>query len=144
MMKRPGKHFLADGVRFECVPGCVKCCAIPGVVYVFGEEIPALAAHFGISVDEFIEQRLRHHWADVYEFNFPSDEPCIYLNETGCEIYDVRPLQCSTFPFWPENIRNASVWRGVRKMCPGIGRGRTHVLEEVRRVADKISMGPFL
>ena len=87
---------LPEGVKFQCQMGCTKCCAIPGVVYVGSWEVPAMAEHFGMTVEAFLEQRLRHHFADVYELNMSDDEPCMYLEEDGCAIYPVRPLQCRT------------------------------------------------
>ena len=36
---------------------------------------------------------------------------CIFLNPIGqCSIYDVRPLQCSTYPFWPSIVSSRDAW----------------------------------
>ena len=36
---------------------------------------------------------------------------CILLDQWGqCSIYDVRPVQCSTYPFWPSLLKNKEVW----------------------------------
>ena len=144
-MRRPGKKkpLLADGVRFECVEGCTKCCAIPGVVYVFRGEIPAMAEFFDMDIDSFMDEYLRHHWADVYELDFPDQEPCMFLEDEGCAIYEVRPEQCRTFPFWPDNVKDASLWKGVKRLCPGVGRGRTYDYDEIQEIVERINRGPF-
>lgn len=138
------KEFVRQGIRFECEAGCVKCCAIPGVVFVKSDEIPRMAEFFKLPVEEFMEVYLRRHWADVYKLNFPDDEPCMFLTETGCEIYEARPAQCRTFPFWPENLSNASAWKGVRKLCPGVDKGRTYLIDEIEEIMVEICFGPFL
>ena len=138
------KQFVREGIRFECVPGCIKCCAIPGMVFVKKAEIPKMAKHFGMEEELFIEKYLARHWADVYNLNFPDTEPCMFLTEKGCAIYEARPDQCRTFPFWPENMSNASSWKTAKKLCPGIGTGRNYLIEEIREIMEDVCFGPFL
>ena len=39
------------------------------------------------------------------------DAACIFLNPIGqCNIYDVRPIQCRTYPFWPSILKNKQTW----------------------------------
>jgi len=39
------------------------------------------------------------------------DDGCIFLNPIGqCSIYDVRPIQCRTYPFWPSILKNKQTW----------------------------------
>ena len=49
---------------------------------------------------------------------------CIFLDsENKCSVYEGRPTQCRTWPFWPENM-NAKVWsKEVAQFCPGVGKG---------------------
>ena len=36
---------------------------------------------------------------------------CTFLNPIGqCSIYDVRPIQCRTYPFWPSILKNKQTW----------------------------------
>ena len=36
---------------------------------------------------------------------------CIFLDPVGkCGIYDVRPVQCSTYPFWPSLVESSEDW----------------------------------
>jgi Fe-S-cluster containining protein len=50
---------------------------------------------------------------------------CIFLDATGqCGIYAVRPIQCRTYPFWPELVNSETAWRREAHRCEGISRGR--------------------
>jgi len=36
---------------------------------------------------------------------------CIFLDPSGkCGIYDARPIQCHTYPFWPSLLEDQDVW----------------------------------
>ncbi len=52
---------------------------------------------------------------------------CIFLHETQCLIYPVRPGTCTTFPF-TFDIRDEEIVWGLSAnvhICPGVGRGPT-------------------
>jgi Fe-S-cluster containining protein len=55
-----------------------------------------------------------------------------------CSIYEDRPTQCRTWPFWPENIRTSRDWNAARRRtpCPGMGQGRIVPLEQIRVQRD--------
>lgn len=132
------------GIRFQCQDGCTKCCAIPGQVFVHKKEIPEMAKYFKLSEPEFIKKHLHRHLADLYQFNFPDSEPCVFLTEKGCEIYEVRPVQCRTYPFWPENMASMDEWEKQEAMCPGIGVGRLYSVDEITDIMAEVSYGPFI
>ena len=51
-------------------------------------------------------------------------ENCIFLKENRCTVYKSRPIQCRTWPFWPENM-NTKTWNNdIAKNCPGVGKGK--------------------
>lgn len=138
------KNVITEGLRFECVPGCRKCCEIPGLVFVHEGEIPAMAESFKLTPDGFIVEYLCRHLGNIYELNMPSDKPCMFLNEDGCRIYPVRPAQCRTFPFWPENVNDPTEWKRLKKMCPGLDRGRIYTVDEILDIMADVCYGPFL
>jgi uncharacterized protein len=142
--KTPDKIVTEEGLRFECQTGCVKCCAIPGLIFVKEEEIPEMAAFFKLTPEEFAEKYIIRYFGGTYRLNCPEDEPCMFLEETGCSIYPVRPVQCRSFPFWPENISNPKNWFGLKKICPGIDKGRLYTIDEIIDIAAEVSFGPFL
>ncbi len=63
---------------------------------------------------------------------------CIFLqNSAGrrdCKVYHVRPNQCRTWPFWPENLANPGAWNKAARKCPGINRGRLYSFEEIEQI----------
>jgi uncharacterized protein len=133
-----------EGMRFECIEGCTKCCSIPGKVFFTTEDIPRMAAHFGITVEECKAKHLKRFWGGVYELNYPETKPCVFLGETGCLIYDARPAQCRTFPFWPDNLKSEEAWLHVVESCEGVGRGRCYTAEEIAAIAATLRNNPFI
>lgn len=115
--------FYEDGLAFSCT-GCGKCCKVDGDVWLAPEEVEKTMDHLGYdhgdasSAEEFRKAYVR---AEVT----PSDGDasrswmclkreeggCVFLDPLGkCSIYDVRPVQCSTYPFWPSLLKNREAW----------------------------------
>ena len=99
---------------FECT-GCGKCCRTKGDVYMDPEETLAASKLLNLSVREFTDQYAKME--DVESgwtlLRSKSEEgSCIFLNEENnqCQIYEARPLQCSTYPFWPRIMSNKNSW----------------------------------
>jgi Fe-S-cluster containining protein len=70
-----------------------------------------------------------------------SSGDCVFWKD-GCTIYSVRPRQCRTFPFWPENLESPQTWKAVQATCHGAGKGRLYKLEEIRSVVHGRATGP--
>jgi uncharacterized protein len=131
MKSRP--YFFDQGISFECTR-CGGCCnGEPGVIYVSNDEITAIAEYTAIDRDIFMERCL-YLMEQSYSIRETDDGRCIFY-ENGCSIYPVRPLQCSTFPFWFQNMRSLDAWEGALLRCPGIGKGplfpRDAILERI-------------
>ena len=45
------------------------------------------------------------------------------MNKKRCGVYQARPTQCRTWPFWPENMNSKSWKENVLNFCPGISKG---------------------
>ncbi len=56
---------------------------------------------------------------------------CVFLNEKGCSVYEGRPRQCRTYPFWMSILESEEHWEEEKKSCPGIGGGRRYSKEEI-------------
>ncbi len=123
----------ASGLRFECTR-CGKCCSKPGPVYFSGGDLERAARFLDLSPARF---RRRYHVVtiDGVPAIDPGDRaPCTFLDpETGCTIYEGRPTQCRTFPFWPEVVRRRRSWEKAAVDCEGIGRGPRHSPEEIEQ-----------
>jgi Fe-S-cluster containining protein len=122
-----------EGLRFECTQ-CGECCVNReeyAHVYVDREELRQLAALLEMSLQEF-----RHRYAFVDEDGWTQlavvEEHCVFLDlESGsCKVYAARPVQCRTFPFWKEFIRDGEWTPKARLLCEGVGRGRLYSLAE--------------
>jgi Fe-S-cluster containining protein len=47
-------------------------------------------------------------WVRLVDTN---DGACIFLNsQNQCGIYEARPVQCSTYPYWPDIIESEKTW----------------------------------
>jgi len=76
---------------------CLSCCKTDGYVYLQENEVDAIAACLGIEIPLFLE-----HYCDIIPPRLVlksfHNNACIFLTETGCLVYQVRPLQCKGFP----------------------------------------------
>jgi Fe-S-cluster containining protein len=120
--------------RFECQPGCVNCCRLSkGFVFLDEDEAATIAAFLQLSESEFIKQYTMIAKDKLCLRDGP-DEACIFLEAGRCRVYEVRPEQCRTYPFWPENIKSPARWKLTALECPGIGKGRAFEREEILRI----------
>ncbi|MBV8384445.1 MAG: YkgJ family cysteine cluster protein [Planctomycetaceae bacterium] len=127
-----------DGLPFECTR-CGACCTGgPGYVWVGAEEIARLAAFRGEAIDQFSRRYVRLV-RDRYSLIEKPGGDCIFWDRrAGCTVYPARPVQCQTWPFWPENIATPEDWWRVRGACPGSGQGQWFSMEEIRAAAARV------
>jgi Fe-S-cluster containining protein len=132
--------FAPDGVRFECTQ-CGACCTGPeGYVGVTDEEIAALARLREMSVEEFREVFTRdtEDGVSLVEVQTYHGYDCVFLDRTTipgkavCGVYEARPLQCRTFPWWPGVMKSRATWERLGRECEGVGRGGFVPVEEIR------------
>jgi len=122
-----------DGLRFEC-QRCGRCCrGEPGFVWVREVEIAAIARFLKMPEDEFMQAYVRVVSND-YSLVELRNGDCIFWSPEGCRIYEVRPVQCRTFPFWNEYTRSERQWREAARRCPGVNRGRVYPAAEIEHL----------
>jgi uncharacterized protein len=120
-----------DGLAFSCTR-CGACCTgAPGYVWVTAEEIEAIAIYRGQSVEEFSARFVRKVGRRYSLVERPGGDCILWDKKAGCTGYPARPLQCRTWPFWPENVEEPEDWDHVRSVCPGAGHGRVYTVDEI-------------
>jgi len=130
--KTAAEIWYRDGLRFEC-QRCGQCCrGEPGFVWVREIEIAAIARRLELPTEEFMRRHVRKVWDD-YSLTELDNGDCAFWSPEGCRIYDVRPTQCRTFPFWHEYVESSDAWKRAAKRCPGVNRGRLFSPAEVDR-----------
>jgi hypothetical protein len=124
-------------MRFQCQPGCIRCCEAKGFVYVTHDDIGRLAEHVGITRTEF-KRRYLCGTAPLLRFRKQRHKQCPFLLSNGCSVHAVKPLQCSSFPYWPELLAKASERREVAEYCPGLNTGPLVNIKIAREVAARV------
>jgi Fe-S-cluster containining protein len=56
---------------------------------------------------------------------------CVFWRDEGCSVYEARPLQCRSFPFWSSCLSSKEQWEQAASHCIGIGKGRLHDRKEI-------------
>ncbi len=135
------------GLRFACTM-CGNCCTGPeGFVLVNDQEAETLARRLGLGTPEFLERftHMTSRGRSLTERLTPAGNDCVFLDrqtipgKAVCGVYEDRPRQCRTWPFWNSVVRSAESWRRAGRVCPGLGSGTLVSPDEIRiqrRVVD--------
>ncbi|MFO0903779.1 MAG: YkgJ family cysteine cluster protein [Pirellulales bacterium] len=123
-----------DGLRFQCTQ-CGDCCTgAPGYVWVNQAEIEALAKLVGEELEAFEDKYVRRIGVRRSLVEFPNGD-CVFFDSQArkCTVYDARPRQCRTWPFWDSNLRKKEDWDWVCTVCPGSGKGPLYSIETIEQ-----------
>lgn len=117
------------------------CSGEPGYVWVDSEEIDAMADEMNLSVKEFESQFIRKVGTQKSLKEYP-DGDCILLDPTHrtCLVYEARPTQCRTWPFWDSTIESKKAWKETCEECPGAGKGKLYTFDEIEIERKKKSV----
>jgi Fe-S-cluster containining protein len=132
--------YLAYPMRFECQSGCTKCCEQQGFVYLTEDDILRLAGFLDLKPTVF-ERRFVYRTKNLRRLRVPRLAQCPFLKTDGCSVHVAKPLQCRTFPFWPEMVDSKREWLKTGSWCPGIGKGPLVKIEAARAIADTMRDG---
>lgn len=107
-----------NGLKFGCT-ACGRCCQNEGEVWLDDDEFADLALYLQespLAVLDRYSENLISGWVKM-KSNL-SDDPklsnrCIFLGTDGkqCSIYEARPIQCRTYPFWPRLLSTPENWQ---------------------------------
>jgi uncharacterized protein len=150
---QPTDHGDGSGLRFSCTL-CGNCCSGPeGYVLVSETESRALAKRLNLTHEAFLG-RYTHVTPEgrsltEREVTLPEKgtvRDCIFLDrqtipgKAVCGVYEDRPAQCRTWPFWPSVVRSEATWQRARRVCPGIDKGTFYRVEQIRIVRDSFKI----
>ncbi len=121
IIKKEGFDFGFDTQGCDTCEG--NCCiGESGNIWINKQEIENLSSHLDIPLEElrvrFLEKRGYKY--SIKEVKLSSDNyACVFFNleKKQCSIYEARPIQCRTFPFW-DYFKNHK--EEVIKECPAI------------------------
>jgi Fe-S-cluster containining protein len=136
--KKPWYH---EGLRFTCSQ-CGNCCTgDPGFVWVNKQEITALAARLQMEPEDFERQYVRMVGIRKTLKELPNGDCVLFDGRTrGCTVYEDRPRQCRTWPFWDSNLRSPEAWEATCEVCPGSGQGKLHQLKSIEEQRGLLSL----
>jgi len=103
-----------------CEGNC--CIGESGYIWITMQEIDTLSKHLNISTQECFDKYLLKYG---YKFSIKEKKisqnnfACVFfdLDKKQCSIYEARPTQCRTFPFWEHFKTNIDE---VVQECPAI------------------------
>ncbi|MFN0065440.1 MAG: YkgJ family cysteine cluster protein [Chlamydiales bacterium] len=126
------------GLRFQCTE-CGKCCTgTPGYVWVSEKEIEEMTAFLGMDLPTFRKKYIRRIGQRYSLVESKITYDCVFLKNKKCQLYKARPIQCRTFPFWPQNVRSEEAWEETARECEGINADAPLVPKEQIESALKI------
>jgi len=129
MKKQP---WYTDGLYFKCKL-CGNCCSgVPGHVWITDEEIESIAVHLEIEETDFRKRYIINVDGKGSRLVERQNNDCVFFNSNhGCVIYDHRPHQCKTWPFWKGIVETHKTWTDSAITCPGIGQGNRFSAEDI-------------
>jgi Fe-S-cluster containining protein len=126
--------FYSKGLKFSCTQ-CSACCRYEsGFVFLSEKDLHVLSKSLKMGYTEFMEAFCR--WvpfsagAERLSLREKSNLDCIFWKD-GCSVYEARPLQCRSFPFWPAVLDSKRAWKSTAEVCPGMGQGKLHSAEVI-------------
>ncbi len=134
-----------NGLQFACTQ-CGNCCTgLPGDVWFTDAEGKAMADARGMGIAEFRRQFARREgirWS-LTEVDRGGKFDCVFLDRDAdglaiCGVYDARPSQCRTWPFWKQNLRSPESWDAVKRAtpCRGMDAGSLIPIDAIRILRD--------
>jgi Fe-S-cluster containining protein len=121
-------------------------------VFLAEDDLSILVGAFGMRVEEFVAAYCR--WVpsqDGYSEKLSLKEiprgggnfDCIFWKD-GCSVYESRPLQCKTFPFWDFVLEDEESWNRTATQCPGMGKGDLHPFSEIQTYLKEWQTYPII
>lgn len=120
IIKKDGYNYLFNASA--CSTCQARCCTgESGYIHVSMQEIENISNFIDLDTDTFIQKYLfkNGYKYSIKERKIGDSYECAFYNResNGCTIYDARPMQCITFPFW-DYFKNRV--DELKQECPGV------------------------
>lgn len=121
LFKNDGYGYCFDASKCASCGG--KCCrGESGYIWIKPSDIEAISKFLGMAVEDFAIMyviKVGHRYSLKEKKLGVDDYACVFFDKEKeqCSIYELRPIQCKTFPFWEQFKKNE---KEVRDECPGI------------------------
>ena len=120
IIKQDGFNYSFDASACASCPA--RCCTgESGYIYVSPQEIEHIASFLNLEAEVFMQKYLfkNGYKYSIKERKIGDSYECAFYDRAtnGCLIYDVRPTQCRTFPFWDYFKTRVDE---LKLECPGI------------------------
>lgn len=129
-------------IRFKCT-ACGQCCYGDKNAYIKLNrcEAEAITRQLGITPAWFKQNYLVTLPEGGNGIRIKDNGACSLLGNDGrCRVYSARPMQCRTYPYWPEILFNKSTWLSEKKRCEGINQGDIIDAEFINKQLDLSTM----
>lgn len=135
-MKKTEVSFWQKGIRFQC-QGSGKCCTSHGeygFVFMTIEDRRRMARHLKMPLSAFTRKYCTNDNGFYHLKEDPKNPDCLFLKGVRCGVYQGRPTQCRTWPFWPE-VMKAKTWKKeVVSFCPGVNKGALIKADKIEKI----------
>ncbi|WP_096018262.1 YkgJ family cysteine cluster protein [Campylobacter lanienae] len=119
-MRQDGFNYEFDSNKCDECGG--KCCTgESGYIWISEDEIKSLGEYLGYKT-ELIKEIFLEKFGNRYSIKekpYKGGFACIFFDEKNknCSIYEYRPNQCRSFPFWEHFKRN---FKELERECIGV------------------------
>lgn len=120
IIKQDGFNYSFDARA--CSSCQAKCCTgESGYIHVSSQEMESVSKFLDLSIEDFTQNYLfkNGYKYSIKERKFGDSYECAFYDRAsnGCVIYEVRPTQCRTFPFWDYFKTRVDE---LKLECPGV------------------------
>lgn len=120
IIKQDGFNYSFDaGACSSCQAKC--CTGESGYIHVNTSEMESISAFLDLSIEDFTQNYLfkNGYKYSIKERKLGESYECAFYDRAsnGCVIYEVRPTQCRTFPFWDYFKTRVDE---LKLECPGV------------------------
>ncbi len=120
LISQKGFSFSFNPSKCESCGG--NCCTgESGYIWVNPGEAKSMAEYLGLELEDFRKDYMTKigYKFSLTEKSYENGYACVFFDEDKkqCSIYEVRPSQCKSFPFWDYFKTNK---KEAEKECPGI------------------------